>query len=103
MIYNANISYVRMKNEMNMDRYNMLYNAPTMNGVPVYVNPLCVTNEWNQYRFPKSKKSRIRKKWSKQNKNYRMEKVERAYMADGKLFVSQKAFDILLSNNGGGV
>ena len=84
----------------------MLYTPPTMNGMngtPVYVSKLCVMDEWTQYKFPKSKKSRIRKKWSKQNKNYRMETIERAYMADGKLFVSQKAYDMLLSHNRGGV
>ena len=68
------------------------------NGIRVYASNLCLSDELVQYKFPKSKKSRIRKKWSKQNKNYRIEEVERACLIDSKLFVSHKSYNMLISN-----
>ncbi len=67
-------------------------------GIQVFVNNMaCISNEWKQYRFPKSKKKRIRKKWSKRNVNFRMQEVHKVIMfkAENKMYVSQKTFDKL--------
>ncbi len=64
-------------------------------GIQVFVNNMaCISNEWKQYRFPKSKKKRIRKKWSKRNVNFRMQEVHKVIMlkAENKMYVSQKTF-----------
>ena len=55
--------------------------------------------EWGQYRFPKSKKSRIRKKWRKNQKNYKLFFV--AYIGvkiGNKILVSQKGHEYLSKN-----
>ena len=65
-------------------------------GMQVVVNDLvCVTNEWKQYRFPKSKKKRIRKKWAKKAFNYKVLELHKAIQFDGKLYVSKKTFEQL--------
>ena len=67
-------------------------------GIQVFVNDMaCISNEWKQYRFPKSKKVRIRKKWSKNRANFRIEEVHKVIMlkSENKMFVSQKTYDQL--------
>lgn len=75
----------------------LLYTMPS-GGVDVLVNDVaCISKEWKQYRFPKSKKKRIRKKWSKQSNNFRMQDVHIMIMMkeERKVFVSQKTYDKL--------
>jgi hypothetical protein len=67
-------------------------------GIQVFVNNMaCISNEWEQYRFPKTKKKRIRKKWSKRNVNFRMQEVHKVIIlkSENKMYVSQKTFDKL--------
>ena len=40
-----------------------------INGINIIKSELCIKRF--QFRFPRSKKSRIRKKWSKDEKNYK--------------------------------
>lgn len=64
--------------------------------IQVVINNLaCERNEFIQFRFPKSKKKRIRKKWSKQDKNFRME-VTQHFVHDqirNIIYVSSKTYD----------
>jgi hypothetical protein len=59
-------------------------------GVPVYLSPHVVQHR--QFRFPKSKKFRIRKKWTKLPKNFKTEPGmlmadhDRLYGYGGKVF-----------------
>ena len=72
----------------------MLYAVPF--GMQVIINDMaCMSKERKQFRFPKSKKVRIRKKWSKRNANYRLEDVHKAIKIGNKLLVSSKMFEIL--------
>jgi hypothetical protein len=67
-------------------------------GIQVFVNDMaCIRNEWEQYRFPKSKKVRIRKKWSKRRVNFRIHEVHKVIIlkSENKMFVSQKTYDNL--------
>lgn len=66
------------------------------NNIPVIVNDFaCITQEWEQYKFPKSKKKRIRKKWAKQSGYFRVQDVHRAIKIQGQLFVSTKIYEQL--------
>lgn len=66
------------------------------NGFEVIVNDFaCITVEGIQYRFPVSKKKRIRKKWKKRGSNYKMVGVHKGFQIGNKLYVSQKIFDKL--------
>lgn len=72
------------------------YPIAIQNGIPVYVNDLlCIRKELKQFRFPKSKKRRIRKKWTNNTRNYRVEDVHKLVTLEGKMYVSQKDFDRL--------
>lgn len=71
-----------------------IMNFPRHGGIQVIVNDVaCVSRKWKQYRFPKSKKKRIRKKWAKNNKYFRMQDVHSAINFDGKLIVSSKMYE----------
>jgi hypothetical protein len=77
--------------------YTVLPTVP-FGGMPVIVNDFaCISQEWKQYKFPKSKKKRIRKKWAKQSRYFRMQDVHRVIKMQGKLFVSTKIFEQLKS------
>lgn len=43
-------------------------------------------SEWKQIRFPRSKKGRIRRKWSRQRKNFGMVPKMTAYMVGGVVY-----------------
>lgn len=55
----------------------------------------CITREWKQYKFPKSKKRRIRKKWEKRSANFKTVNVHRVVNTNDKLFVSSLVFEKL--------
>jgi len=58
-------------------------------GLKVFVDDrICVKYERKQVRFPRSRKARIRKKWSKQRKNFAEKVVHVAYRQGRNLFVS---------------
>jgi hypothetical protein len=62
--------------------------------VDVIINDLaCVSRELKQFRFPKSKRLRIRKKWSKNRKNFRLTDVHKCIKFGNTLIVSSKTFD----------
>lgn len=67
-------------------------------GMKILVNDIsCIYNDWAQYRFPKSKKVRIRKKWKKDHKNFRLEKRERFFkIGNDVLVVSSRVYKQLL-------
>ena len=48
-----------------------------------------------QFRFPKTKKKRIRKKWAKKPENYKMVSEDKGIIIGDTVFVSQQAFDRL--------
>ena len=56
---------------------------------------LCITTEWEQVRFPKTKKKRIRKKWSKKNSNFGIVKIHRIIQFGDKIMVSKRDFETL--------
>jgi len=88
---------VDLENETPTCGNTLLYAVP-LGGVDVFVNDMaCISKEWKQYRFPKSKKKRIRKKWSKRSKNFRMQDVHRMIVMkdERRVFVSQKMYDKL--------
>lgn len=67
-------------------------------GAKVICNaPLCVGTEYKQYRWPKSKKKRIRKKWSKNSKYYKYVEVESAVKMENTIFVGPKTYEKLQS------
>jgi hypothetical protein len=67
--------------------------------IRIVVNDLtCITYESKQFRFPKSKKVRIRNKWKKRRENYRVEKVHRAIKINDTMFVSSKIYEQILNS-----
>lgn len=52
----------------------------------------CVSQEWKQFKFPKSRKKRIRKKWSKDQCNFRIEEAHHCVhdIQNNILYVSSK-------------
>jgi hypothetical protein len=68
-------------------------------GIKIVVNDLtCISYESKQFRFPKSKKTRIRNKWKKRKENYRIEKVHRAIKINDIMFVSSKIYEQILNS-----
>ena len=61
------------------------------NGLPVHVSPHAMTR--SQFRFPRSKKKRIRKKFAKNQDNYRSKPG--MFMAGGRLIVHPKYYEEL--------
>jgi hypothetical protein len=85
-----------------MDLANFAVNLPIIGGFNVRVSDLaCVKKEWKQYKFPKTKKTRIRKKWRKRTSNFRLQEVHcMVLMKDqNTVVVSQKTFDKIKTSN----
>lgn len=59
-----------------------------------YIRPYYKTY---QFRFPISKKKRIRSKWSKRRINFKTVLVDNCYMIGNTIVVSQKQYDMLNS------
>ena len=67
-----------------------------MLGHTIEVNDfLCCRPEKIQYRFPKSKKTRIREKWRKQLRNFKTVENHYAYKVDNRIIVSNKIYNKL--------
>lgn len=65
-------------------------------GFKLKINDLmCFVKESKQIRFPKSKKKRIQKKWTKNKKNYGVVDVHKAFLIGADLFVSSLVFQKL--------
>ena len=76
-----------------MDNYNYLF------GVNIYVNNyLQPITESVQFKFPKSKKKRIRKKWSKNSANFKLKTYDNVMIWDNKVFVNQEVYDKLINH-----
>lgn len=72
------------------------YPALSPTGFKLKVNDLmCFVKESKQIRFPKSKKKRIRKKWTKNKKNYGIVDVHKAFYDGDDLFVSSLVYEKL--------
>jgi hypothetical protein len=72
------------------------YPTPVPAGFKLKINDfLCIAKELKQIKFPKSKKKRIRKKWTKNKKNYGIVDVHKAFYAGDDLFVSSLIYEKL--------
>jgi hypothetical protein len=62
---------------------------PGLNSIEVLVSDHIPDLERRQFRFPKSRRKRIRKKWANDEANYRLEKIKkpRMYQLGGQVFV----------------
>lgn len=60
-------------------------------GVNVVVTPTLPIRKLEQFRFPRSKRKRIRKKWARKTENFRVKTTE-AFLTDGALFVSLASY-----------
>ena len=56
---------------------------------------LCIQQVWKQYRFQRSKKARIRKKWAKKSDNFKSETVHKAIKVGDSVYVSSEVFEKL--------
>lgn len=84
-----------------MDLTNFYTALPSVGSFKIVVNDLaCIDKKWKQFRYPKTKKARIRKKWSKRNLNFRFEEVHRMVIMKDQntVVVSQKTFDTIKNN-----
>jgi len=65
-------------------------------GIDVIINDYaCIQRELVQFRFPSSKKKRIRKKWKKRRENYRMTDVHKCLFikATNTMMVSTEIYN----------
>lgn len=65
-----------------------------INGLRVYINDLAcvVVDRYFQFRFPKSKKQRTRKKWSKRPENWKTTYKHITYKMADSIIMSSKTF-----------
>ena len=65
-------------------------------GFDVAINDnVCITKEWAQLRFPKSKRKRIRKKWRKARKNWGWKEKHTAFAVGRRLYISSQMARLL--------
>lgn len=57
---------------------------------------LCIKKEYAQYRFPKSRNKRIRRKWSKRNINYKIIDKHYVWRIENKIYMSTKMRDKMM-------
>ena len=60
----------------------------------------CIRKEWKQKKFPKSKKKRIRNKWSKDTKYYGLVDVHSSIIVGDIIYVSQKIYTTMMKAKG---
>lgn len=69
-------------------------------GLNVFVNDhICIENVYTQFRFPRSKKKRIRKKFFKDKSNFMVSKQHNVILAGDKVFVSNEILQKLKSES----
>jgi hypothetical protein len=69
--------------------------TPLLNGMPIHIDDLLgVKYERKQVRFPRSKKRRMQKKWSRQSKNFAVIKrqVPECYRFGSMLVMNSSMF-----------
>ena len=72
--------------------------APSIFGVRVVVSKnIPIDRVRVQYRFPRSKRKRIRKKWREDMKNWKWEERHNAYMFGGTMYVHPEDWVVLTS------
>lgn len=70
-----------------VNRYRRMTRSSMPFAAPIVACDWMADRVWTQVRFPRSKKQRIRKKWRKDSRNFRIvEKPWPAYMMNGTLF-----------------
>lgn len=57
---------------------------------------LCTDWVFKQYKFPRSRRNRIRKKWAKQSKNFKYQTVHKAIKVGDTIYVSTEVYGKLL-------
>lgn len=78
-----------------MDPY---YHKLIDNGIKVVINNIIQPYYKSvQFKFPKSKKKRIRAKWRKRSDNFKLIYVDDFFYCDGVLFMNQQQFDKVFS------
>lgn len=69
---------------------------PDLHGIQVHLNQHVEKQEWKQVRFPRSKRRRIRNKWSKRSENFGYVPGPPAYLMAGKyMFVGPVMLKLL--------
>lgn len=71
------------------------------NSFPLVINDMaCISKEWRQVRYPKSRKKRIRKKWGKQCQNFGFKEVHRLIKLGDRMLVSGKIYAHIMKKHG---
>ena len=71
------------------------------NSFPLVINDMaCISKEWRQVRFPKSKKKRIRKKWEKQRQNFGFKDIHKLIKLGDRILVSSKIHSHIMKKYG---
>lgn len=78
----------------------MLANPMMFNAMPIRIIPesFKIPKKKKQFRFSKSKKKRIKKKFAKDPKNFR--EVSTAYIANGAVYMTQTMYEVIKDNGG---
>ena len=72
---------------------------PILNGFKVFKNNMaCVSTHWKQFRLPKSKKVRIRKKWRKNIFNFKTVEVHKVINIGDKIYLSERDYDRFINS-----
>lgn len=73
-----------------------------MNGMQVIIDDVSTKiSKHKQFRFPRSKKKRINKKWSRRSANWRTYKITYSYIVGNKIIMDSKSFEQLKTNTRG--
>jgi hypothetical protein len=79
-----------------------MLNLDAINGIPIIVSPLAEEVTRKQTKFPRSKRRRIIKKWSKQDRNYSVTHKPLSYLVQGKLICHPIIYEQLRREFGNG-
>lgn len=83
---------IKSKSITNLNELKRYSNA--LRGINIRIsNTICLVADYKQYRFPKSKKKRIRAKWTKNKQNFRFEESDRVICIGDTVYMSQKQYD----------
>ena len=63
--------------------------------IKVFIREELTVRELKQVRFPRSKKKRIRKKWSKRRKNFSIISQPFAFLAEGNIYANASGLKML--------
>jgi hypothetical protein len=57
----------------------------------------CVSFDYKQFRFPKSKKARIRKKWRRKSENFKTVETHKVLIHGDVIYMSTKTLNLYLA------